>query len=83
MESFCAKIQFQIKEWSEFMNCQNEEPYPTLFDGEGGFQCFERKCESNRSFVRCVGDHGHWIPLTGSSAAEVAWNFMKNHPKQL
>ena len=71
-----------IKEWSEVMNCQDEESYPTPFDGEGGFQCYERKCESGRSFVRCVGDHGHWIPLTGSSAAEVAWNFMKNHPKQ-
>ena len=71
-----------VKEWSAIMNCQDEEAYPTPFDGEGGFQCFERKCSLNRSFVRCIGNQGHWYPLSSSSAAEVAWEFMKNNPKQ-
>ena len=71
-----------IEEFSLAMKCQDEEPYPTPYDGENGFECFERKCSSGRSFVRCVGNQGHTHPLSGSAAAEVAWNFMKNHPKQ-
>ena len=74
--------QVLIDEWSAFMNCQNEEPYSTPYDGENGFQCFERKCSNGRSFVRCEGYQAHEFPLIGQGAAEVAWNFMKNHPKQ-
>ena len=71
-----------IKEFSLAMNCVDGEPYPTPYDGENGFECFERKCSKGRSFVRCVGNQGHTHPLSGSSAAEVAWTFMKNHPRQ-
>ena len=77
-----------VQIWSDIMNCdENEESYVTDYDGQNEFRCFERKCGSSNgvkktSFVRCIGDQTHDYPFSGTSAAaEVAWAFMKIHPR--
>ena len=70
-------------EWSNAMYCEHEQSYPTPFDGIKGFVCLERKCAGGKSIVRCAGEYGHNYPLWGhpGAGAEIAWNFMKNHPR--
>ena len=70
-------------EWSNAMNCEQEQSYSTPFDGIKGFECLERKCAGGKGIVRCAGEYGHNYPLWGhhGAAAEIAWNFMKNHPR--
>ena len=74
-----------LERWAEAMHCEQEEShYPTTFDGERGFACLERKCALNNSIVRCTANYGHGYPLwhiSHRAAADIAWNFMKNHPK--
>ena len=74
-----------LNQWAEAMHCTaQEEDYPTDFDGVNGFKCWVRACANDNSLVRCIGDYGHDYPLRDYShkaAAEVAWQFMKAHPK--
>ena len=76
-----------LNRWAEAMHCtESEEDYPTGYDGVGGFRCWKRNgCANDNSLVRCVGAYGHDYPLdspdTHTAAAEVAWQFMKAHPK--
>ena len=70
--------------WAEAMHCAGEEAYPTSYDGERGFKCRIRRCALDNALVRCTGDYGHGYPLwhiNPRAAAELAWQFMKNHPK--
>ena len=74
-----------LEEWSTAMKCREEEVYETPYDGIKGFECFERKCEKGKSIVRCFGEYDHNYPLWNqahhTASAEIAWNFMKNHPR--
>ena len=73
-----------LNEWSHAMKCGNEEAYQTQYDGIDNFQCFQRKCERGTSLVRCNANYGHDYPLRNyenTAAARIAWDFMKNHPR--
>ena len=68
------------------MHCDsiNEKVYPTTFDGENGFNCLIRACAFGNAIVRCTANYGHDYPLwhiSHRAAADIAWNFMKRHPK--
>lgn len=74
-----------MKEWSDMMNCAEEQKYPTSYDGVNGFECFERKCQNETSIVSCVGEYEHNYPLwehNQEASAEIAWEFMKNHKRR-
>ena len=73
-----------LNEWSDAMKCADEEAYPTQYDGIDNFQCLQRKCERGTSLVRCNANYGHEYPLwnyENTAAARIAWDFMKNHPR--
>ena len=67
------------------MKCGEEEIYETPYDGIKGFQCFKKECFQGTEIVRCIAEHYHNYPLWHEehheAAAEIAWNFMKNHPR--
>lgn len=70
--------------WADKLGCESEErPYETAYDGQSGFQCFEKSCLNGQAIVRCFGDYGHDYPLSQkTAAAEVAYQFMKSHPRK-
>ena len=75
-----------LNKWAEAMHCDsiNEKVYPTTFDGENGFNCLIRECAFGNAIVRCTANYGHDYPLwhiSHRAAADIAWNFMKRHPK--
>jgi len=81
-----------LNKWAEAMHCSDqEEPYPTHYDDPMLFKCWVKRCELGNSLVHCVGGYGHEYPLgrrqgeetSHKGVAEVAWNFMKGHPKQV
>ena len=77
---------------------ETEEEYQTDFDGiggmkmeswadrkVGGFKCWIRRCAFDNALVRCTGAYGHEYPLiehSNRAAAEIAWKFMKEHPRK-
>ena len=66
------------------MNCEAEEKhYSTPYDGQNNFHCFKRQCAGLKAILRCFGDYSHNFPLPHhpNVAAEVAWKFMKHHPR--
>ena len=74
-----------LQAWSDAMGCEDEEhSYQTPYDGNHGFQCFEKTCARNKAILRCFGDWGHDYPVPGhyNIAAEVAYKFMLDHPRQ-
>ena len=76
-----------LKKWAKAMKCgKKEKSYPTPYDGEDKFKCFERKCKNDHSIVRCSGKFTHVYPLSPSAnsdkATELAYQFMKNHPRK-
>ena len=73
-----------LSNWAEKMNCdQEEQNYYTPYDGEDQFQCYIRLCARNNAILRCFGVYGHDFPLAHrkGAAAEIAYEFMKNHPR--
>ena len=70
--------------WKESLGCDEEELYPTHFDGQYGFQCFKSPCLNSNEIVRCFGEWTHEYPIPGNVevSARVAYEFMKNHPKK-
>ena len=85
--SYFEEKEKYLKKWAEVMKCSMEEMlYPTLYDGQNNFFCFERKCQDHRdnAIVRCFGNWGHEYPLSENQkyvSAEVAFKFMMEHPK--
>ena len=73
-----------LKAWNEKLQCLENEIYVTPYDGQYNFQCLEAKCSNQKSIVQCTGDFGHAYPLPFdvNVATEVAYQFMKNHPRQ-
>ena len=62
-----------------------EEEYPTDYDGQENWQCFERLCPSGQSLVRCTGNWGHDYALPPNHyeiTSRVAYKFMMNHPRK-
>ena len=73
-----------LNEWATAMNCDDEVRYETEWDGIKSFECYERKCAHGKSILACTGEYGHNYPLwnqDGTPSAAIAWNFMKNHPR--
>ena len=73
-----------LHNWAVKMNCDEEEQkYYTPYDGQDEFQCFIRFCPRNKSILRCFGVYGHDFPVAQhkNAAAEIAYEFMKNHPR--
>ena len=73
-----------LDNWAEKMNCDKEEQnYYTPYDGEDQFQCYIRLCARNNAILQCFGVYGHDFPLAHrkGAAAEIAYEFMKNHPR--
>ena len=65
------------------MNCDEEKPYFTPNEGQNGFKCYQKNCDQGIDIVRCTGEFTHDYPFTGTTiAAEVAWDFMKTHPRK-
>ena len=62
---------------------EEEQNYYTPYDGEDDFQCYIRLCPRNNAILRCFGVYGHDFPLAQhkGAAAEIAYEFMKNHPR--
>ena len=74
-----------LDEWAEKMGCEDEwQVYVTPYDGQSEFACFEKTCERGKSILRCTAEYGHDYPVPNSHyniGAEVAYEFMKNHPR--
>ena len=82
--SYYDKKATLLNNWAVKMNCEEEEQhYYTPWDGEDQFQCFIRFCPRNKAILRCLGVYGHDFPLSQhkNAAAEIAYEFMKNHPR--
>jgi len=76
-----------LNKYAEKMGCQEEESWPTEFDGKKNFECFERKCQNGKAIVRCNGDFGHnpYGVLDGKNGAKVApmiLDWMLAHPRK-
>lgn len=73
-----------LENWAQKMDCNEEEHhYSTPYDGQNNFHCFRRQCSGMKAILRCLGNYGHNFPLPHHSnvAAEVAYKFMRNHPR--
>ena len=73
-----------LANWAKQMECEDtEENYPTFYDGQNDFQCWQRHCKNGKDILRCIGSYGHDYALPGHStvAAEIAYEFMKSHPR--
>ena len=70
--------------WRSTMACSGEELYPTIYDGEYGFQCLINSCNNQKEIVHCFGEWGHEYPVPGNAEASVrvAYEFMMNHPRK-
>ena len=76
-----------LNKYAEKMGCEEEESWPTEFDGIKNFECFERKCQNGKALVRCNGDFGHhpYDVLDGKNGEKVApmiLDFMLAHPRK-
>ena len=71
--------------WRETMTCSGEEKYPTIYDGDLGFQCLKNACNNLKSIVHCFGEWGHDYPIPGNYeiSARVAFEFMMDHPRKV
>jgi len=73
-----------LDNWAAKMDCEAEEKhYSTPYDGQNNFHCFKRQCAGFKAILRCFGDYNHNFPLPHhpNVAAEVAWKFMRHHPR--
>ena len=75
-----------LDEWREAMSCDPVSlPYKTPYDGVDNFACKVWTCEKEtQAIVSCTGDFSHEYPLHSNhyASAEIAFEFMKNHPRQ-
>ena len=75
-----------LRRWAVAMDCDiEEEEYPTDYDGQNNWQCFERLCANGQSIVRCTGNWGHDYALPPHHydiTTRVAYKFMMNHPRK-
>ena len=74
-----------MRRWASAMDCDIEEQtYPTEYDGQRDWRCFERLCPSGQAFVRCTGNWNHDYALPPHHydiTAKVAYRFMMHHPR--
>ena len=71
--------------WRETMSCSGEEKYPTIYDGEYGFQCLKNSCKNEKEIIHCFGEWTHEYPVPGNVevSARLAFEFMMSHPRRL
>ena len=82
---YFEKKESLIQEWQQAMICDVIDlPYPTEYDGIDELKCTQSLCANEKSIVHCNGQWGHQYPLTGnaSASAEIAFKFMKDHPRK-
>lgn len=72
-----------ISNWSQQMECDEEEVYETPYDGQSKLRCFARNCSGKRAILRCLGKFGHDYPIAPKRiiGPKIAYEFMKNHPR--